>query len=328
MRPPLTVRLHSHGGWGDFLFHLEAAHAFHRRFPAPRIACRAGSGREGVGRALAPFVDWDAPPDPAPAATVSVRWFTTVTPHDGALEDYVGDVAAYRSFDAARRAPLQSLRGCFDAGLTLAELAVRSWGLEAPPAPLSWPPSALPGRDALPAAVGDRPYVVVCNDVDATPSPLPQTKQLPPALWRPLLAAVADSGLRVVEVGARRAAGRAPSPHLDLAGATTVEEWIALLAHAEGVLAVEGGTAHMAAVVGTPAVVLCGPTDAAAYGRPLHRYLRSGICSPCHWTTPDWFVRCPLGVGAACMYGFDPDRVAAELLDLVRSRAPRGAAST
>lgn len=113
------------------------------------------------------------------------------------------------------------------------------------------------------------------------------------------LAAAADRlaeqhNLRVVVVGsasddglALRAALRTPAP-VNLLGETTLPELADVLTHAALYIGSDSGVSHLAAAVGTPSVVVFGPTNPNAW-RPWNQrtrsvVVRSGVeCSPCSY---------------------------------------------
>jgi ADP-heptose:LPS heptosyltransferase len=75
-----------------------------------------------------------------------------------------------------------------------------------------------------------------------------------------------------------------------LAGRTGLLELLALVADAGRVVSGDTGVAHVATAMGTPSVVLFGPTSPAAWGPPpgpLHRVLWSGRTGDPHAPVPD-----------------------------------------
>ena len=104
------------------------------------------------------------------------------------------------------------------------------------------------------------------------------------------------------------------------AGATTLGEFVELLAACDVVLTNDSGPMHVASALGVPTVAVFGSTDPIATGPtgPLARVVREAVaCSPC-------FEReCPLsGVEAnlACLRGVRAQQVAAAALDLLNLR--------
>jgi ADP-heptose:LPS heptosyltransferase len=93
---------------------------------------------------------------------------------------------------------------------------------------------------------------------------------------------------------------------IDFAGKTTMKELIALLRRLRLFITNDSGPMHLAAAVGTPVIVLFGPTDPARtgpYGNG-HTILRSGIpCSPC------FSRRCRNIVTMECMTAIHPQQV-------------------
>jgi ADP-heptose:LPS heptosyltransferase len=158
--------------------------------------------------------------------------------------------------------------------------------------------------------------------------------------------ALIEDGARIVLVGgaeerALRATVLAQMRHgarvLDLGGATTLRELVAVLARCDLFVGNDGGVMHLAATAGTPVVAPYGPTDPHAWGpwspdlwRVDHAYpngvevLRSGphttlkaaiACSPCIYRGTS------LGTPNSC-----PDRTCleritvAQMLETIRAR--------
>ncbi len=104
--------------------------------------------------------------------------------------------------------------------------------------------------------------------------------------------------------------------HGDVAG---LAELKSLLARATLCLTTDTGPRHVAAALGTPCVVVMGPTD-PAWGSGDEDLVsvvrREGlVCLGCHLRT------CP--IGHPCMEGLDPEAVAAACLDRLRTTRPR-----
>ncbi|MDQ3973416.1 MAG: glycosyltransferase family 9 protein, partial [Actinomycetota bacterium] len=76
-----------------------------------------------------------------------------------------------------------------------------------------------------------------------------------------------------------------------LAGRTSVLELACVVAGAERVACADTGVAHLATAVGTPSVVLFGPTPPSRWGppadRPWHRVLWAGSRGDPHDGRPD-----------------------------------------
>ena len=109
------------------------------------------------------------------------------------------------------------------------------------------------------------------------------------------------------------------SPGLDarnLAGATTLGEFIDLAAACRLFLTNDSGAMHVASALGVPTVAVFGATDDATTGPtgPLARVVREHAeCSPC------LLRNCP--IDHRCMTRVTPERVAAVSLELVNATA-------
>lgn len=151
---------------------------------------------------------------------------------------------------------------------------------ESPPAPLSAPELRVPAaaQDEARRRLAGLPAPRIGLMPGAARGP---AKEWPAAHFAELAQRLArDPGAGLVILGsareraaaaliAQQAGGRA----LDLAGATTLPEWAALLQACDLVVANDSGGMHLAAAVGTQVVALFGMTDPAVTG-PLGRRCR------------------------------------------------------
>jgi ADP-heptose:LPS heptosyltransferase len=139
-------------------------------------------------------------------------------------------------------------------------------------------------------------------------------KRWPAAHWRELLGRIAvEIGARVVLVGGRSERPLAAQvlenrawPEVDnWTGQLAVAETAALIEQADLFIGADSGPAHLAAAVGTPAVVLFSGTNRVRQWRPWGEtsvVKHSVGCSPCHRET------CPLA-GHFCMTLITPEVV-------------------
>jgi predicted lipopolysaccharide heptosyltransferase III len=141
-------------------------------------------------------------------------------------------------------------------------------------------------------------------------------------LWlTPRWATIADTlhgrGMRVLLTGGPGEAGlveqiaaQMQQAPLMLAGTASVGQLAAVYERCSVVLGVDSGPLHLAASVGTPTVVLFGPSNPRRYGpwgdETRHHVLRSGLwCSPCNN-----LERCPRGTAPSeCMTLISTDQV-------------------
>jgi len=144
-------------------------------------------------------------------------------------------------------------------------------------------------------------------------------KRWPPPLWAQLGDRItADLGLNLVVAGApsereltEALVGHLSVPATNLAGHTSLEELVDLLARASVVIAGDTGPLHVAAALGTPVVGIYGPTDPTNSGPLAERaeIVRLGLaCSPCYDLRSPAECKLP-DRSMICMSGLAPARV-------------------
>lgn len=182
----------------------------------------------------------------------------------------------------------------------------RSLGVEGPTGLVLTPPAEARAKSR--AVLGEAPSVgLIVGSARAT-------KRWPAESLAALADRADEAGLRPVLLGgpaekpiaaAVLAAVQRARP-LDLVGEPLVES-IAALSCMRGAVGGDTGLAHAARAVGTPTLLLFGPTDPGLHLLEPHAgALRLGLdCQPCHAYGPK---RCPLG-HHGCMAGLEPDRV-------------------
>ena len=106
---------------------------------------------------------------------------------------------------------------------------------------------------------------------------------------------------------------------INAVGRTSLEEAVALLAVADVFVSNDMGLAHIAAAVGTPTLVIFGPTDPETT-RPFSdvaEVIRVPVeCSPC------MLRDCP--IDHRCMTAIEPAAIAARVVDILKQEASNG----
>jgi lipopolysaccharide heptosyltransferase II len=148
-------------------------------------------------------------------------------------------------------------------------------------------------------------------------------KRWPTEHWRELLGRIiVDYGARIRLVGGRTdrtlagelLEGKQWPGVEDWTGELTVSETAALIERADLLIGADSGPAHLAAAVGTPAVVLFSGTNRVRQWRPWTErvmVIKHFVdCSPCHRTT------CPLA-DHPCMRGIFPETVMRKMREVL-----------
>jgi len=146
-----------------------------------------------------------------------------------------------------------------------------------------------------------RPHIIV-NRFTSSWTP---NKDWPDEYWGDLLDRL-TARFSVIEIGATAQDREAkPDDHyLDLRGKTGLEELVAAIGAADLHVGPVSGPVHIAAAVGTPAVVIYGGYEhPVSSGYPWNINLYSPVhCAPC-------WLRSPCPYGKDCLYRIKPDGV-------------------
>jgi ADP-heptose:LPS heptosyltransferase len=257
-------------GLGDLLTAVPAIRGLGRAFPDHRLTL-------ATPRALVPVARLIGPIDAVIPHTGLARLTTEVVPDVAVNLHGCGPQSHHvllgtgprRLFAFANPMVEQTARGpqwCDE------EHDVERWcrmlagfGVRADPDDLDLPPPA-----ASPA--GRAPVTIVHPGAGSA------ARRWPGSRWAEVVRHLASAGRRVVITGAGAEAPRAAAiarlsgvhPRV-LAGATTVEGLVALVAHAERVVSPDTGVAHLATAFGVPSVVLFGPVPPSEWGPPPER---------------------------------------------------------
>jgi len=165
-----------------------------------------------------------------------------------------------------------------------------------------------------PDTVPDRPFLLVHAGGSTRNKCMPAQ-----TLAQACRQAASKAGLAIVVTGARMdqhqaqaLVGALGGGVINLCGRLSLTQTAALCRHAALLVGPDSGIAHLAVAVGTPAVVLFGPSDPAKWGPPdgAGEAVRIALpCSPCSifgYTKP-----CTLPV---CMTRLDPDTITSAIL--------------
>ena len=137
------------------------------------------------------------------------------------------------------------------------------------------------------------------------------TKSYPREKWALLVKAI---GVRFPKLGIVQIGGKTgddiPGVHLNLRNAISLPTAARVLQKAALHIDTDSGLVHLAASLGTRAVVLFGPTDINYYGYPHNANLHARGCNNCWLSSGTWITTCLLGdVVPRCMSSIAPERV-------------------
>jgi len=145
-------------------------------------------------------------------------------------------------------------------------------------------PSAYVGWDECDSVSGDFvAFLTACK-----PGPLWARKRWPDERWIELAGCFYERDLPVVFLGGKADSRPWMNVHgCDYCGELPLRQAMGVLKHARVAVAIDCGLAHCAAALGTPTVVLNGPTSPTK-NRPLGPnvvlWQSSDECAPCHYT--------------------------------------------
>lgn len=175
------------------------------------------------------------------------------------------------------------------------------------PEPTLHIPAAAAAAARLRFALPER-WVALCPGAEYGPA-----KQWPVAHYAALAQLAQRAGYAVAVLGtardstaAREIVSAAPGV-IDLCGATTLDQAIALLAGSSGVVSNDSGLMHVASALGRPTVGIYGSTDPRHTPPAAHRSTTLWLhldCSPCFARTcPLRHLRCLQGIAPQAVWG-------------------------
>lgn len=139
--------------------------------------------------------------------------------------------------------------------------------------------------------------------------------------WEAVCRTLADSGVHLVFIG--RADGRRDNwmseIGIDLTENTSVTDAAGILSSARMYVGIDNGLSHLAAAVGTPSIVIYGPTSQRKnhpWTDNAHILESDWVCSPCFETARE--KRCKGKVNPVpCLAAISPERVASKVLQVL-----------
>lgn len=153
------------------------------------------------------------------------------------------------------------------------------------------PPYASPVLSCPAHETPESPYITI-NDGWAGDSPFRITKSWSKEGWQELVRLCRSEGIKTVQIGTMNN-GYSHDVDLQLRGQLPFSESLAFLKASSCHVDIEGGLTHAAAAVGTPSVVLFGPTPSYFFGYDQNINLTHDTCQGCWWSKSDWSDRCP-----------------------------------
>jgi hypothetical protein len=119
------------------------------------------------------------------------------------------------------------------------------------------------------------------------------TKNWDVGKWEEVVRYLHGRGIAVVQVGEKE--NEPIEGAVSYLGKTDIITTAAIIRGAEFYMGTEGGLSHLAAAMGTPSVVLFGPTSVDFFGYPNNVNIQNDRCTNCWWSRLDWFNSCPKG---------------------------------
>lgn len=148
------------------------------------------------------------------------------------------------------------------------------------------------------------------------------TKCYPVEHWEALVKLIKEEypQLGIVQVGGKN------SPFIN--GCDIHYENQLSLSHSAGLLKnsllhidIEGGLVHLCAALGTPSLVLFGPTSKRYFAYDENINLNTGECSDCWWASECWMEHCPKGFDSPqCMYQLYPEKIYSQISDFLKTQ--------
>lgn len=148
------------------------------------------------------------------------------------------------------------------------------------------------------------------------------TKAYPLELWRVLVQKLKDQfrDIAVVQLGGNTGAEIA-GVDLSLKNRADLPTAVKVIQGALLHIDTDSGLVHLAACVGTKAIVLFGPTDFEYFGYSRNININASACSNCWLSAKSWVPSCHLGNSIPrCMPSISPDKVVAAVASVFADR--------
>ena len=129
--------------------------------------------------------------------------------------------------------------------------------------------------------------------------------------------------LPIVQLGTRTSQPIA-GVDLNLVDKLTIREAAGVLKHSRFHIDIESGLVHLASCFSVRSCVVFGPTPVDYFAYPMNINLRPVECGGCWWINQTWMDQCPRGLPEpVCMTSHDPERLAATIIEALRSARPK-----
>lgn len=124
--------------------------------------------------------------------------------------------------------------------------------------------------------------------------------------------------LLIIQVGASSST-KLLHADVDLISQTTLQEAAAVLQGSILHLDNESGLVHLSACLGTPSVVVFGPTPSDYFGYPTNTSINPTFCGGCWWINELWMDHCPRKLPSAeCLTTIKPEHIAQAFLESLK----------
>jgi hypothetical protein len=204
-------------------------------------------------------------------------------------------------------------------GLTRKDFLSKISGFEAPNSNLSF---EFPDEFFLKEiGLNECQYITVHDGWDATwnKASVRPTKSYPIDLFAGAITLVKNQypNIKIVQLGFNTGSV-IPGIDINLRNLTSLDQDALILKQAKAHIDIEGGLVHLATSIGTPCVVLSGPTNISYYGYSENKNIQSKECGNCMHVTDTANESCPLNYKPIkCMPSILPNEISMAISEII-----------
>ena len=169
--------------------------------------------------------------------------------------------------------------------------------------------------------LNDCQYITIHDgwDVTLNKTSIRPTKSYPIDLFAKAIALIKNQypKIKIVQLGFNTGSA-IPGIDINLRNSTSLAQDASILKQAKAHIDTEGGLVHLATSIGTPCVVMFGPTNISYYGYAENKNIESKECGNCMHVTDTAYESCPLNYSPIkCMPSILPSEISMAISEII-----------